>query len=121
MAGKIVVKNVTGVAVGSVVSVPANSGYDIHVEDIRVQRILKVVEERDPQSLAESLGLPIETPPKDIIEAAKALTGHAGPDGSREEMLKAMPIWTYIQRASDSSAVIQSLVSLGSIICAAFS
>ncbi|CAI3806725.1 hypothetical protein GLGCALEP_04309 [Pseudomonas sp. MM221] len=120
MAGKIVVKNVSGNLVGSVVSVHANSGFDIHVEDIRFQRILKVVEERDPMSLAESLGLPVGTPPADIIDAAKALSGYAGPEASKEDVLKSLPIWTYIQRASDSSAVIQALVSLGSVIGAAF-
>jgi hypothetical protein len=121
MAARIEIKGLTGKHIGSVVSIPGNSETQVSLENIDVEHCIRVIEERDPLSLAAALGLPADTPPELIIQAAKAIQIHGGPDEEKADLLKDLPVWSFIQRASEVATVIGALITLSAQIAAAFS
>ncbi|WP_157766876.1 hypothetical protein [Pseudomonas mosselii] len=120
MAGKIVIEKLTGRHIGSVVSIPAGSDIEVRLNDLDLENCQKVIEERDPSSLASSLGLPADTPPHLIIEAAVALRSHPGADGAKAEIVKKSRLWEYISRAGDVAGVLGKFITVSSQIAAAF-
>ena len=121
MAGRIEIKGFTGKHIGSVVSIPGNSETQVSLENIDVEHCIRVFEERDPLSLAAALGLPADTPPDFIIQAAKAIQTECGPDEAKADLLKNLPVWSYIQRASEVATVTGALITLSAQIATAFS
>lgn len=94
---------------GTVLSVPHGSSVDVQFESTEILRCKKAFEERDPVSMASSLGLPDDTPAELIIEAITALRASNEP---AESVLKESRIWTFIGRSVDSATAIQMLATL---------
>lgn len=67
---------------------------------------------RDPISVNERLGLPLDTP-KEVLLKAIELLKSAHLDGADEKAaLNDSPLWPYLQRAADASTVATALISM---------
>lgn|GEM_PF-7084895 len=77
-------------------------------------------EERDYSSLAQSVGLPPDTPPELIIELVHDLRNPTGVAEDVTETVKRSRLWEYVQRAGDVASVIEKLTVLAGPVADAF-
>lgn len=72
----------------------------------------KGIEERDPPSVLETLGLPRDTPPEVVVKALTILKGHtAAPPEQKIALLKRL-IVPFLQNASSATSIAVNLIDL---------
>lgn len=91
-------------------------GTDLEIEGVNfvIQNCGKGIVERDPPTLLEALGLPLDTPHEYVKELLSSLLGIPEKDvPSKEQAIKASRLWVYIQNSANSMTVLQALMTLG--------
>jgi len=120
MTGKFRIGTVTAVKCGTVISVPKDSDMDFALGEMNLTDCNIGFEERDYSSLAQSVGLPPDTPPELIIELVHDLRNPTGVAEDVTETVKRSRLWEYVQRAGDVASVIEKLTVLAGPVADAF-
>lgn len=120
MAGKIQLTNIVSEGCGVGISLSADMGCDVSIDRVTSINCGIGILQRDPQSLASQLGLPLDTPPEAIIEAARAIQGQSVSEVEKIGVLSSLPIWTYLKRATDVAKATAALIGAAKAIAAAF-
>jgi len=113
MAMKINLRKIQMVDVDVGISLRKGSDAEVDMDDVSMTRGGTLLVERDEPSLAQQIGLPADTPPELLADVIRDL--RKIPDlqtGERLAALKTSPIWTFIERSSDATTVIQGLFAL---------
>lgn len=103
------------------ISVPAESVNDVFINRSVAENCKIGIEQRGPETLAARLGLPLDTPPQVIIDAAKAL--HAAgftTEVEKQVAVAEMPIWTHLKRAADVASAMKSFIVAADVIASVF-
>lgn len=112
-------KNVSISGFGTGISL-ANNGGDVEFDNIKIYDCKTAIEQRDPPSLFQSIGLPTDLPPAVLLEALKILT--ANPNTTNEDkttLLTNSKIGPYLQNTANFSTTIAMLIGLSaSPLCA---
>lgn len=113
MTGKFRIGTVMAKDCGTVISVPKDSGMDFSLEKMDLTNCKVGFEERDYSSLAQSVGLPANTPPGLILELVDALNKPTGEPVNVNETVKQSRLWEYFLRTGEAASVIEKLMALG--------
>lgn len=120
MAGKIYITNCSSEKCGVGMSLPTKTNSELIIDRFVATECDVGILQRDPLSLASSLGLPLDTPPQLIIEAAKALQGENVTYIEKITTLSSLPIWTYLNRATDAAKAVAALIGAAKAIASSF-
>ncbi|MCQ9185453.1 hypothetical protein KMT30_41805 [Streptomyces sp. IBSBF 2953] len=120
MAGKLQITNFAARGCNVAISLPAELSGEVIIADATATGCGEGIVQRDPQSLAAKLGLPLDTPQEMIIEAARAINGRAGNAEEQKRTLQGLPIWAYLSRVKDVSSVMTALVGAAKTIAGMF-
>ena len=95
------------------VSLRKDSNVEVEMDDVVMTRGRTLFEERDAPSLAQSLGLPEDTPAGEVVSVIRALQVIPNERTTeRLEVLKGSRIWTYIERSANAATVIEGLFAV---------
>ena len=119
MAGKLQITNFVARGCDVAISLPAELSGEVIIAGTTAINCGFGILQRDPESLAAQLGLPLDTPAEVIIEAAKAIQGQSGGVEEKTAVLKGMSIWAYLNRAKDVAATITTFIGAAQAIVGA--
>lgn len=101
--------------IGCGTAIEVMHGSDVELTgSMRIIGCKKGIVERDPPSVLEALGLPLDTPPAYVREVLLALRDIPATDvSSKETAIKASNLWSIVQNSSNALSVLQSFISIG--------
>lgn len=92
--------------------ISVSHGADVKLNGATLINCGKGIEERDPPSVLETLGLPRDTPPEVVVKALTILKGHsAAPPEQKIALLKRL-IVPFLQNASSATSIAVNLIEL---------
>jgi len=109
---KLTIEGNTFTNVGTAFSYSVDSESIIDFKNNRMQGVKTAIEERDPPSLIQMIGLPADTPVEDILEVVREIRDKrvsATDEAGGVEFLKHSKLWPYIERSSNIVTVISGL------------
>lgn len=107
------IKNMNLHNVGVGISLPKGTDIDLKMDQVTVIGGGAFLEERDEPNLVESLGLPPDTPAEFVLEVVRELRGNPHLQGQEKiESLKNSNLWSFIERSSNVTTVIQGVLAL---------
>ncbi|NUT73561.1 hypothetical protein HNO86_00750 [Pseudomonas sp. C1C7] len=110
---KLIMTNIRMIDTDVGVSLRKGSNLEVEMDDVVMTRGRTLFEERDTPSLAQSLGLPEDTPAEEVVRVIRALQVIPNEQTSeRIEALKGSSIWTYIERSANAATVIEGLFAV---------
>ncbi|RDL19950.1 hypothetical protein [Pseudomonas jessenii] len=110
MALKIIGGEITG-CIGAAVTLA--HGTDGEFTDLVIRDCGKGIEERDPVSVLEQLGLPADTPHAEVLKALNILKGHiAATPEQKISLLNRSTLGPFLKRAADATTVAANLITL---------
>ncbi|WP_265533563.1 hypothetical protein [Pseudomonas saponiphila] len=120
MAGKLQITNFVARDCDVAISLPAEISGEVIIAGTTAINCGTGVLQRDSDSLAAQLGLPLDTPADVIIEAAKVLQGQNVSDVEKIGTLSSLPVWEYLKRATDVAKATSALIGAAKAIAGAF-
>lgn len=111
---KVTMKGCTINGAGTVFDLPGNSGIELNMEDTALFNVQTFMNERDPASLHQRLGLPDGTPHELLKELMLEFVRQASnSEVSKEEIIKSSRLWSFVQHAANATSVLSNLVAMG--------